>query len=88
MKVFFAELKKLLSGRDGEFSVRRIFGALFCIVGPIMQAVAEPPVTEGTWAGLFSIAGLIIAGLGAALLMGVTAQHILDGVKAKKGGGV
>lgn len=85
MKLFFAELKKLLSGKDGEFSVRRIFGAIFCVVGPIMQFAAEPPATEGTWAGLFSIAGLILAGLGVVLLIGVTAQHILDGVKAKKG---
>ena len=85
------ELKKLLSGKDGELSVRRVLGAGTIIAGIVLTFLGKAPVDGTVWAGLWSLRGPVLIVLGLFLLGLVTAQNVGEWLGKKKdgdGGGV
>jgi len=69
---------KLLSGSDGELSLRRILGAALTICGIVLSFTASPPIDSSWQAILWSLRGVILI-VAALFLFGiVTAQNIKD----------
>jgi hypothetical protein len=91
MKSVLVEIKKLFSGSDGEWSIRRILGAFLLITGTILVIAADKPDTYETLAVVWSLRGLGIMLIGIFLFGWITIQNMKDiaknGINTVKDGG-